>query len=97
MQFISLKESTRKGKRFMITFDNPKQTIHFGSSVGTTYIDAGDKVKRENYIKRHQVREDWSKINAGSLSRFILWGSSRDINKNLNSYLRRFNIEDAAE
>jgi len=92
MEFISLKESTRKGKRFMVTFDNPKQTIHFGSDVGTTYIDAGDKVKRENYIKRHQVREDWSKVNAGSLSRFILWGDSRNINKNLKDYLRRFNI-----
>jgi hypothetical protein len=92
MEFISLKESKRKGKRFVITFDNPKQTIHFGSDVGTTYIDAGDKLKRENYIKRHQVREDWSKVNAGSLSRFILWGDSRNINKNLKDYLRRFNI-----
>jgi Family of unknown function (DUF5754) len=92
MEFISLKESNRKGKRFVITFSNPKQTIHFGSDVGTTYIDSGDKVKRENYIKRHQVREDWSKVNAGSLSRFILWGDSRNINKNLKDYLRRFNI-----
>jgi hypothetical protein len=38
------------------------------------------------------VREDWSKVNAGSLSRFILWGDSRNINKNLKDYLRRFNI-----
>jgi hypothetical protein len=94
MEFISLKESNRKGKRFMIIFNNPKQTIHFGSDVGTTYIDAGDKVKRENYIKRHQVREDWSKVNAGSLSRFILWGDSKNLTKNLLNYLQRFNISD---
>jgi hypothetical protein len=94
MEFISLKESNRKGKRFMIIFNNPRQTIHFGSDVGTTYIDAGDKVKRENYIKRHQVREDWSKVNAGSLSRFILWGDSKNLTKNLLNYLQRFNISD---
>jgi hypothetical protein len=92
MEFISLKDSTRKGKRYVITFANPKRTIHFGSDVGTTYIDEGDKLKRENYIKRHQVREDWTEVNAGSLSRYILWGDSKKINKNLNSYLERFNI-----
>ena len=90
MEFISLKKSDRNGKRFVITFSNPKKTIHFGSDVGTTYIDSGDKVKRENYIKRHRVNEDWTTINAGSLSRYILWGDSKDINKNLTDYLRRF-------
>lgn len=92
MEFISLKKSDRNGKRFVITFSNPKKTIHFGSDVGTTYIDSGDKVKRENYIKRHRVNEDWTTINAGSLSRYILWGDSKDINKNLTDYLRRFII-----
>jgi hypothetical protein len=92
MQFISLEKSDRDKKRYVIRFSNPKKTIHFGSDVGTTYIDEGDKLKRENYIKRHQVREDWTKVNAGSLSRYILWGDSKNINKNLNSYLERFNI-----
>ena len=92
MEFISLKKSDRNGKRYVITFSNPKKTIHFGSDVGTTYIDSGDKVKRENYIKRHRVNEDWTTINAGSLSRYILWGDSKDINKNLTDYLRRFSI-----
>ena len=92
MKFISLEKSNRKGKRYVMVLDEPKRTLHFGSDVGSTYIDVGDKVKRENYIKRHQVNEDWDAVNAGSLSRYILWGDSKNINKNLLSYLERFNI-----
>ena len=92
MEFISLDKSKRDGKRYVIVFDNPKRTIHFGSDVGTTYIDEGDKEKRENYIARHKVNEDWSKVNAGSLSRYLLWGKSKNINRNLRDYLERFNI-----
>jgi hypothetical protein len=43
------KPSTRKDKRFMITFSNGK-IIHFGSKNGETYIDHGDKIKRKNWI-----------------------------------------------
>lgn len=92
MEFISLDKSKRDGKRYVIVFDNPKRTIHFGSDVGTTYIDEGDKEKRDNYIARHKVNEDWSKVNAGSLSRYLLWGKSKNINRNLRDYLERFNI-----
>lgn len=92
MEFISLDKSKRDGKRYVIVFDNPKRTIHFGSDVGTTYIDEGDKEKRDNYIARHKVNEDWSKVNAGSLSRYLLWGKSKNINRNLRDYLERFDI-----
>ena len=48
----------------------------------------------ETMQRLHQVREDWSKVNAGSLSRFILWGDSKNLTKNLLNYLQRFNISD---
>jgi hypothetical protein len=92
MKFISLKPSTRPEKRFMITFSEPKKTIHFGAKNGSTYLDHKDKTKRKNYLARHKVREDWSAVNAGSLSAELLWGSSTDINNNLNDYLRKFKI-----
>ena len=50
MEFVSLKESSRDGKRYLITLNNPKRTIHFGSDVGSTYIDHGDKIKRKNIL-----------------------------------------------
>ena len=92
MKFISLKPSTRPNKRFMITFSEPKQTIHFGAKDGSTYLDHKDKTKRKNYLARHKVREDWTKVNAGSLSALLLWGDSSNISSNLDAYLRKFDI-----
>ena len=92
MRFVKLVESSRKGKRFMATFEDPKRTIHFGSKTGSTYIDHHDKVKRENYIKRHEVNENWSEVNAGSLSRYLLWGKSKDIDSNLIRFVKRFDL-----
>jgi hypothetical protein len=71
----------------MITIKD--KTYHFGSETGKTYIDHGDKLKRLNYIKRHQVNEDWATVNPGSLSRWILWGASTDIETNLRAFLAR--------
>jgi len=87
-----IKDSTRKGKRFMATFANGK-TVHFGNLGSQTYIDHGDKDKRTNYLKRHAKRENWNEVNAGSLSRWILWGDDKDFEKNHQSFMKRFNIQ----
>jgi len=89
MVFKIVKSNT-KNKRFTAIIDGKK--INFGSAVGSTYIDHGDEVKRTNYLKRHKVNEDWDKINAGSLSRFILWGDSPDINVNIANYKKKFGL-----
>jgi hypothetical protein len=86
-----IQKSTRKGKRFMAIFKNGK-TVHFGSAVGKTYIDEGNKIKRQNYLARHRVNEDWTKINPASLSRFILWGDYTSIDGNIAAYKRMFNV-----
>ena len=93
MKFESLKISPREHKRFMITFSNPKKTIHFGQLGGSTYVDHKDKTKRNNYLKRHQVRDDWDHVNAGSLSAFVLWGPSTSITENFVKYLDLFGIQ----
>tara|TARA_R110000822_G_scaffold148471_4_gene287479 strand:+ start:340 stop:609 length:270 start_codon:yes stop_codon:yes gene_type:complete len=85
-----LEKSQRKDKRFVIQIDNKK--IHFGAKNGFTYVDGASEKTRENYIKRHRVNEDWNNINAGSLSRFILWGDTKDINKNLKAFLTRVSL-----
>jgi hypothetical protein len=41
-------QSTRKDKRYMFFYQG--KTIHFGQKGGSTYIDNGDKIKRENYV-----------------------------------------------
>ena len=92
MKFESLTPSTRTNKRFRIEFSHPKKIIHFGQRGSHTYIDHQDDLKRENYLKRHMVNEDWSEVNPGSLSAFLLWGASSDLRTNLISYLRKYGI-----
>jgi len=92
---IDFVKSDKKNKKFKIvlSIDGKKKTIHFGSKVSKTFVEGASEKKRDNYLKRHKVREDWDEINAGSLSRFILWGDSNNLMKNLIQYLEDFNIE----
>ena len=93
MRFVSLEKSNKPNKKLVIKFSDPNLTIHFGSKNSSTFLDHHDKVKRSNYLKRHEVNENWNQINAGSLSTYILWGPSTDLNSNLINYLDKFNID----
>ena len=89
---MRIKASTKKGKRFMVTFQDGK-TVHFGSDGSKTYIDHGDKAKREAYLKRHAVNEDWDDpYSAGALSRWLLWGDSKDLETNHIAFMKRFKV-----
>ena len=92
MKLIKFSRSERKGKKYMMVFED--RTIHFGSDVSQTYTEGASEEKKKNYIKRHRVMEDWNSINAGSASRFILWGKSRNVETNLKDYLKRFKIKE---
>ena len=92
---ISFKKSTKKDKKYTMVFRNPTRTLHFGSKTSKTFTEGGSEEKKQAYLKRHRVNEDWTKINAGSASRFILWGDSKSVDKNLDDYIKRFKIKDA--
>jgi len=92
MKFVSLKKSTIKNKKLVLKLSEPNKTIHFGWKGSLTYTNGATEEQRKNYLKRHKVNEDWNSINPGSASAFILWGKNRDIQTNLNSYLKKFNI-----
>jgi hypothetical protein len=86
-----IKPSTRQNKRFQATFKNGK-TVHFGLKGGQTYIDHNDKIKRENYLKRHGVLEKWTdRYKASTLSRYLLWGDYTTLEKNYNYFMKKFN------
>jgi len=93
MKFVSLTKSNIKNKKLVLKLSEPNKTIHFGWKGSTTYINGATDLQRTNYLKRHKVNEDWTKINPGSASAIILWGDSKNINTNLNSFLKKFNIQ----
>lgn len=100
MSYIRIKDifqSPRKGKRFRIVLENDRDLdyIDFGSDLGNTYIDHGDKRIRENYIKRHsKLGEDWSDpYTAGFWSRWLLWGTYPDAYQNIKDIKKRFGLK----
>ena len=95
MYFVSLAPSSRKDKKYEFALSNGDgkiKTYHFGSKNSKTYLDHKDKTKRANYIARHTANENWDEINPGSLSRWLLWGDSTNLNTNLKAYFKRFKI-----
>lgn len=88
---MEIVNSNKKDKRFKAIFSNGKK-VDFGLNGGSTYIDHKDEKKKENYIKRHRVRENWEDyMSAGALSRYILW-EYQTLDKAVSSYKKRFNL-----
>ena len=94
---MTIRNSVQPKKRFMATFtkENGKtKKVNFGSKGANTYIDGADEKTKENYLKRHKVRENWdSFISPGALSRWIIWGDSKNVNKNVVAFKKRFNLK----
>lgn len=89
---MKIQSSTRKDKKLMATFANGK-VVHFGAKGSKTYLDHGDKAKREAYLARHKVNESWSDpYSPGALSRWLLWGNSTSLEANHQAFMRRFNV-----
>ena len=96
MKLISITESSKPDKKLQAVFETDSgrtKTIHFGARGMNDFTITGDKDARERYIARHSANENFEKPDtAGSLSRYILWGSSKSRAKNIAEYKRRFNL-----
>ena len=91
-----IKKSNKSGKKYMAIFekDNGRtKTTHFGAAGMKDYTLTGDKERRRLYRQRHSkdLRTN-DPTRAGYLSYYILWGESKSIRQNINSYKRRFNL-----
>jgi len=87
---LKIVKSHLKNKKYDAIIDD--RVIPFGYNGYDDYTIHKDKDRRDRYISRHSKNEDWTTINAGSLSRYILWGDSIDINENIRNYKRHFNL-----
>ena len=95
MKLLTVGRSSIKNTKYTATFDLGDKTkqVHFGSKESSTYLDHHDKKKRENYIKRHTVRENFNDpLTAGSLSRWLLWGNTTSLRDNIAAFKNRFNL-----
>ena len=81
--------------KYKALFTNGRdKTTKFGAAGMDDYTKTKDKEQRDRYIERHgRGRENWNDpTSAGALSRYLLWGESTSMVKNLQAYRRRFNL-----
>jgi len=90
---MKIENSKRKDKRFLATFADGTK-VHFGAKDASTFIDGKRTEKeRQNYLKRHDVREDFNNPKtAGSISANLLWGNSKSLEKNHQDFMKKFKI-----
>ncbi len=100
---VSIEPSKLKTKKYTAIFFNKNgdriKSVHFGAKgYGdfTIYSKTSDETarrKKEQYIARHKVNEDWTDpMTAGTLSRYILWNKPT-VKASITDYLKRFKLK----
>ena len=96
MKLIEIVKSDRAGKKLKAVFETDTgrtKTTHFGATGYDDYTTSHDKDQRDRYRTRHAkdlLTGDPSK--AGFLSRYVLWGDSTSMSKNIAAYKHRFKL-----
>lgn len=93
MKLLSVTPSHKADKKLDAKFETDSgrtKVVPFGSKGMDDYTKTHDTEQRARYLKRHSANEDWSKKDSpGALSRWILWGESTSLLKNIASYKNR--------
>lgn len=93
-KFITLKKADDNKHKYIVTLLNNKTgreiNIKFGAYGMSDYTIHKDNKRKENYIARHEVRENWTDpLTAGFWSRWILWNKPT-ISASLKDTINRF-------
>lgn len=93
MKLLSVTPSSKPDKKLDAKFETDSgrtKVVSFGAKGMDDYTKTHDKEQRARYINRHSANENWSKLDSpGALSRWILWGESTSLMKNIASYKNR--------
>ena len=89
MRLVSVIHTPHGSAKKLIAIFDSGERIKFGSKNSETFAEGASEQKRAAYIKRHRVTEDWTKINPGSLSRYILW-EKPSLSSGIAEFKRRF-------
>ena len=88
------KKSSDKHHKYNAIFtrdDGSTKVIPFGDNRYEDFTQHKDIKRRDLYILRHKKRENWDNPqSAGSLSRYILWGNSTNLQTNIKAFKSRF-------
>jgi hypothetical protein len=95
-KLVSIKPSTKSGKKLMATFENKKNkrqsVTHFGASGYDDYTTKKDKEQRARYRNRHKGDNLSNPRSPGSLAWNVLWGNSTSKRDNIAAFKRKFSL-----
>ena len=96
MKLLSVRPSTDPEKKYDARFETDtgrEKTVRFGAKGMSDYTKHHDQERRRRYVERHSARENFQKPDTpGALSRWLLWGESTSMLKNLAAFRRKFNL-----
>ena len=102
MWLLSVNQSPKPEKKLKATFCMCKikneckgsnhKVVHFGSKGSSTFIDHKDEKKKEAYLARHKVNENWNEpTSAGALSRWLLW-NKKSLSASISDFKKKFGL-----
>ena len=96
-KFISLKDANDNKHKYVVTLLNKEtgreKTIRFGAFGMSDYTIHKDDKRKNNYIARHKVRENWADPStAGFWSHWVLWNLP-SISASLKDTINRFHLK----
>ena len=94
IKLISIKRSTKSGKKLMATFEtnSRRKIIHFGAAGMSDFTKHHDSVRRNRYIFRHlKDYRTGDPSRAGYLSMFVLWNKP-SLQASIADYKRRLAV-----
>lgn len=87
-----LSKSTRQDKKWMVETPEGK-IIHFGQEGASDYTMHKNLARKNSYIVRHQMNENWNDLNtAGAWAKGLLW-SEPTIEKSIKKMQIKFGIK----
>ena len=95
VELLQIRESKHPIKKYTAIFklDNGKEKrVRFGDKNYTDYLLGASRDQRKLYRMRHEGDNLKDATSPGSLSFFITWGPSRDIEKNIKSFKKKYNV-----
>jgi len=95
VELLEIRESRHPVKKYTAIFklDNGKEKrVRFGDKNYTDYLLGASRDQRKLYRMRHEGDNLKDAMSPGSLSFSITWGASRDIEKNIKSFKKKYNV-----
>lgn len=94
IKLVSVKKSIKPTKKYTATFKvgDKEKMVHFGAEGYTDYTLGASDETRQAYRARHRNDRIDEPMTAGALSYFLLWGVSRNLNKNISLFKKQFKV-----